>query len=198
MSDNIKKKLRESWAEVFRNDILYYIPEGAFAHLYANGKGRPNFPIAILVGLCLVKELHNLTDSQMFEAFYFDMLVHHALGIASGQVTLSERTMYYFRAAVAGDPAAQETFNTLTAHMIQTLGLRTDVQRLDSTQVSSNMVHLSRLGLFVQTMERFLAQVQKVFPDRIAALPPSFEKRYVDRAGYFADVTGDQSRRRLE
>jgi hypothetical protein len=198
MSDKIKKRLRESWAEVFRNDILYYIPEDAFAHLYADGKGRPNFPIAILVGLSLVKELRNLTDSQMFEAFHFDLLVHHALGIASGEVTLAERTLYYFRARVAGDPAAQATFDVLTAHMIQSLELRTDLQRLDSTQVSSNMVHLSRLGLFVQTIERFLAQVLKVFPERIAALPPPFEKRYLERAGYFADVTGAQSRRRLE
>lgn len=198
MQGKIRKKLRDSWAEVFRNDVLYHIPEDAFAHMYADGIGRPNFPIAILVGLSLIKELRNLTDSQMFEAFYFDLLVHHALSIASGELTLAERTLYYFRARVAGDPAVLETFQSLTDRMIQRLSLRTDVQRLDSTQVSSNMVHLSRLGLFVQTIERSLAKLQKLFPERVAALPPEFAKRYLERAGFFADVTGAQSRRRLE
>jgi hypothetical protein len=62
------------------------------------------------VSLSLVKELRNLTDSQMFEAFHFDMLIHHALGIASGEVSLAEHTMYC-PARVAGDPAAQKTFD---------------------------------------------------------------------------------------
>lgn len=198
MVDKIKDKLSRSWAEVFRNDVLCHIPEDLFAHLYADGKGRPNFPIRILVALSLIKELRNLTDSQLFEAFYFDLLVHHALGIASGEVTLAERTLYNFRARAAGDAAVLLTFQTLTERMIQSLGLRTEVQRLDSTQVSSNMVHLSRLGLFVQTMERFLATLQKRFPAQVAALPPEFAKRYLERSGYFADVTGGKSRRRLE
>lgn len=198
LPEKLRKKLRESWAEVFRNEVLFHIPEDAFAHLYADGKGRPNVPVAILVGLSLIKELRNLTDSQMFEAFHFDMLVHHALGIAPGEGTFAERTMYYFRERVAGDPAAQETFNTLTARMIESLGVCTDVQRLDSTQVSSNMVHLSRLGLFVQTIERFLARLQKASPDRVAALPEALKQRYLERTGYFADTTGPKSRRRLE
>lgn len=198
MPDKLKKKLRESWAEVFRNDILFHIPEDAFAHLYADGKGRPNVPVALLVGLSLIKELRNLTDSEMFEAFHFDLVVHHALGIAPGEVTFAERTMYYFRGRVAGDPAAQETFNALTARMLQALKLRTNVQRLDSTQVSSNMVHLSRLGLFVQTIERFLARLQKACAERVGALPEALRERYLERTGYFADTTGPQSRRRLE
>lgn len=198
MKDKVRQKLLGSWADVFRNDILYHIPEDAFAKMYSDGTGRPNFPVAILVGLSLIKELRNLTDSQMFEAFYFDMMVHHALGIASGEVALAERTMYYFRAHVAGDPALRELFESLTDRMIEKLSLRTDVQRLDSTQVSSNMVHLSRLGLFVQTIERCLAKLQKHHPKQVAALPPEFATRYLERQGFFADVTGAESRRRLE
>ncbi len=194
----LQKRLRSSWAEVFRNDVLVHIPEDAFAHLYADGKGRPNVPVALLVGLSLIKELRNLTDSQMFEALHFDLLVQHALAIAPGEGTFSERTMYTFRERVAGDAATQATFDTITARLRQTLGLRTDVQRLDSTQVSSNMVHLSRLGLFVQTIERFLVRLQKSVPERVTALPEALQQRYLERQGYFADTTGPKSRRRLE
>ena len=194
LSDPLRKRLAASWAEVFRNDVLTHIPEDAFAHLYCDDNGRPNFPIALLVGLGLIKELRNLTDAQLFEAFHFDLLVHHALGIAPGEVTVSERTMYNFRARAAGDPAVLQVFETLTDRMISALALCTDVQRLDSTQVSSNMAHLSRLALFVQTLERFLA---KLAAEQVALLPGAIQERYVERTGYFADTTGANSRRRL-
>jgi hypothetical protein len=194
LPDRLVKKLAASWAEVFRNDVLVHIPEDAFAHLYCDDNGRPNFPIALLVGLSLIKELRNYTDAQLFEAFHFDLLVHHALGIASGEVTMAERTMYNFRARAAGDAAVLQVFEDLTDRMISALSLCTEVQRLDSTQVSSNMVHLSRLQLFVQTMERFVA---KLTAEQVAVLPEVIQERYVERAGYFADTTGANSRRRL-
>jgi hypothetical protein len=195
LSGRLRKKIANSWAEVFRNDVLVHIPEDAFAHLYCDDNGRPNFPIALLVGLSLIKELRNLTDAQLFEAFHFDLLVHHALGIAAGEVTVAERTMYNFRARAAGDPAVLQVFEELTDRMLSSLSLCTDVQRLDSTQVSSNMVHLSRLALFVQTMERFVATLT---PEQVALLPDAIQERYLERAGYFADTTGANSRRRLD
>ena len=194
LAERLRKKLLTSWAEVFRNDVLVYVPEDAFAHLYCDNNGRPNFPIRVLVGLSLIKELRNYTDAQLFEAFHFDLLVHHALGIASGEVTMAERTLYNFRARAAGDPAVLQVFEELTDRMIASLSLCTDVQRLDSTQVSSNMVHLSRLQLFVQTMERFVA---KLAAEQVALLPEAIQERYLERAGYFADTTGANSRRRL-
>ena len=197
MADSLRKKLADSWAEVFRNDVLVHIPEDAFAHLYSEDNGRPNSPIALLVGLSLIKELRNLTDAQLFEAFHFDLLVHHALGIASGEVTLSERTLYNFRAKVAGDPAVLQVFESLTDRMIFSLALCTGVQRLDSTQVSSNMVHLSRLGLFVQTLERFVAKLNTLSAEHVATLPDLIQERYLERTGSFADTTGANSRRRL-
>jgi hypothetical protein len=193
-SDRLRKKIANSWAEVFRNDVLVHIQEDAFAHLYCDDNGRPNFPIALLVALSLIKELRNLTDAQLFEAFHFDLLVHHALGIAADEVTVAERTMYNFRARAAGDPAVLQVFEELTDRMLSSLALCTDVQRLDSTQVSSNMVHLSRLALFVQTMERFAA---KLTPEQVALLPEAIQERYLERAGSFADTTGANSRRRL-
>ncbi len=193
----LRKKLADSWAEVFRNDVLVHIPEDMFAHLYCSDNGRPNSPIALLVGLSLIKELRNLTDAQLFEAFHFDLLVHHALGIAPGEVTLSERTLYNFRARAAGDAAVLQVFESLTDRMISALALCTGVQRLDSTQVSSNMVHLSRLGLFVQTMERFVTKLNALAPAHIAALPEPIQERYLERTGSFADTTGANSRRRL-
>jgi hypothetical protein len=121
-------------------------------------------------------------------------LVHHALGIAAGEVTMAERTMYNFRARAAGDPAVLQVFEDLTDQMISALSPCPEVQRLDSTLVSSNMVHLSRLQLFVQTMERLVA---KLAAEQLAVLPEAIQERYLERAGSFADTTGANSRHRL-
>jgi hypothetical protein len=193
-----KKKLENSWAEVFRKEALSLIPEDEFAHLYDRDTGRPNFPVALLVALSIIKELLGLTDAGLLHAFHFDLVVLHALGLEVGQRSLAPRTLYYFRDRVAGDPALMATFRVLTQAILDRLGLRTDVQRLDSTQISSNMVHLSRLGLFVRTLESFLETARKVLPEAVEALPAVIRDRYLNRAGYFADTTGADSRRRLE
>jgi len=193
-----RKKFQDSWAEVFRNEALPLIPEHEFAHLYDLDNGRPNFPVALLVALSIIKELLGLTDAGLLHAFHFDLLVLHALGLEVGQLSLAPRTLYYFRDRVAGDPALLATFRVMTREILARLELRTEVQRLDSTQISSNMAHLSRLGLFVRTLESFLEKARKVLPEAVAVLPTAIRERYLDRAGYFADATGADSRRRLE
>jgi hypothetical protein len=193
-----KKKLQSTWAEVFRNEGLGLIPEHEFAHLYDSDNGRPNFPVALLVGVSIIKELLGLTDAALIHAFHFDLVVVHALGLEVGQLSLAPRTLYYFRDRVAGDPALLATFRLVTQAIVDRLQLRTDVQRLDSTQISSNMAHLSRLGLFVRTIESFLEKARKVLPEAVEALPSAIRERYLDRSGYFADSTGSEARRRLE
>jgi len=193
-----KQKLQNSWAEVFRNEALSFIPEHEFAHLYDRDTGRPNFPVALLVALSIIKELLGLTDGALIHAFHFDLVVLHALGLEVGQRPLAPRTLYYFRDRVAGDPALMATFRLMTQAILDRLKLGTDVQRIDSTQISSNMAHLSRLGLLVRTIESFLEKARKVLPEAVAALPTAIRERYLDRAGYFADATGADSRRRLQ
>ena len=198
LPDEWKKKLKKTWAETFRTEALSFIPEHEFAHLYDPDAGRPNFPIALLVGLSIIKELLGLTDLALIQAFHFDLVVLHALGLEVGKCSLSPRTLYYFRDRVAGDPALMATFRIITRTIVDRLNLCTDIQRLDSTHICSNMAHLSRLGLMVRTIESFLEKARQVLPEAVAALPDAIRDRYLDRSGYFADTTGADSRRRLQ
>ena len=195
LPDSLKQKLGDSWADVFRSEALPLIPEHEFAHLYHGDTGRPNFPVAHLIGLSIIKELLGLTDTLLIQSFHFNLVVLHALGLEVGELTLAPRTLYYFRDRVAGDPALMATFRTITREILERLQLRTDVQRLDSTHISSNMAHLSRLGLMVGTIESFLEKARKVLPEAVAALPSAIRERYLDRAGSFADTTGSEARR---
>lgn len=44
------------------------IPETKFADLYHETMGRPNFPVAVLVGLSILKEMFDLTDEALMAA----------------------------------------------------------------------------------------------------------------------------------
>jgi hypothetical protein len=197
MPDALREKLQRSWPEVFRTQVLKMIPEAAFAALYHAFQGRPNFPVAILVGLSILKEMLDLTDEALMDSFRFDLRFHYALRLDLEDTTLSIRTLYNFRERVVGSPAVSATFERVTDQIIAILGLNTGEQRLDSTHIRSNMANLTRLGLFVRTIEQFLARLQKSYPSLFEALPKILKERYGERPGHFGDVRSTQSQRRL-
>lgn len=174
------------------------IPESAFASLFHATHGRPNTPVAILVSLSILKEMLDLTDEALMESFHFDLRFHHALRLPLDEVSMAIRTLYYFRQRVVGTPAVMETFTDVTKRITEVLSLNLGQQRLDSTHICSNMATLTLLGLFTKTIETFLVRLKKAFPTHCEALPKVFRERYLERSGYFADVRGSQSQRRLD
>ena len=197
MPDKLRRKLQRTWPEVFRTVVMKMIPEDAFAALYHAFQGRPNFPVAVLVGLSILKEMLDLTDEALMDSFRFDLRFHYALRIDLEDAEMSIRTLYNFRLRVVGSPAVSATFERVTDQIIEILGLNTGEQRLDSTHIRSNMANLTRLGLFVRTIEHFLARLLKSYPDRFEALPKILKERYGERPGHFGDVRSTQSQRRL-
>ena len=196
--DATRERLESGWAHIFRTKVLDMIPESDFASLYHATEGRPNTPVTILVSLSILKEMLDLTDEALMESFYFDLRFHHALRLPLDEVGMAIRTLYYFRQRVVGTPAVMATFTEVTKQIAEVLSLNLGEQRLDSTHICSNMATLTRLGLFTKTIETFLKRLQKSFPTQCKALPKVFRERYMERSGYFADVRGSQSQRRLE
>jgi hypothetical protein len=64
--------------------------------------GRPNFPINILVGLDIIKDLHDYTDEKLYEDFYLNSGIQIALGIEDiSKYYFSIRTWYNFPSVAA-------------------------------------------------------------------------------------------------
>jgi hypothetical protein len=59
------------------------------------------------------------------------------------------------------------------------------------------MANLTRLGLFIRTIEGFLKHLEKRYPKIYQKLPKVYDQVYCQRSGYFADVKSSQARRRL-
>ena len=156
-----QKYLQNSWAETFRREVFLRIPEDRFAGLYDADPSRPNVPVNILVGLEILKEWHGWSDEEMYEHFLFDLQVRYALGCDTfGEGDFDLRTLYYFRGRLSkhalekGENLMTVVFESITDEQIKRLNVNTTKQRMDSTQVMSNIADLSRLELLVQVMQR--------------------------------------------
>ena len=192
-----KRRLKNSWPHVFRTEVMSMIPEEEFKRLYCEDNGRPNEPVSILVALSVIKEMDDLTDEQLLDSYYFDTRYQYALSVTPDEAYLAPRTLYYFRERVVGDKAIQKVFDTTTDKIIDALSLSLGKQRLDSTHIRSNMANLSRLQLFVRTIEIFLKSLKSTYPEKAETLPEEIHQRYLEREGYFADSRSSEARRRL-
>ena len=156
MDHRYNKKLENSWAGQFYKQVFCKINESLFEPLYCSDNGRPNFPINILVALEIIKHLKNYTDEVLFDAFAYDFQISYAVGLRNiGERYFARRTFYEFRARLyqytldhpkEGDLIFQQ-FETLVQHFIKVAQLDTDEQRMDSTQVMSNIKRAGRLAL---------------------------------------------------
>ncbi len=189
--------LERTWAGPFRRQVLPLINEELFRPFYSPDHGRPNVPVAILVGISLLKEMHNLTDHEVLGSLAFDLRWQYAFDINALGAHLCQKTLHNFRTLVTINKKAKEVFSDITDQIIEVAGLSTEKQRLDSTQITSTMANLSRLGLFVRTIEGFLRQIERTHPKLYEKLPSFYDKVYRKRAGYFADVRSSRAKRRL-
>ena len=156
-----RKRLENSWAEDFYCDFFSRIDEDAFAVLYVTHPSRPNVPINWLVGLETLKAGFGWSDEELYDHFCFDLQVRYALGIHDlNESDFDLRTLYYFRERLSrynlehGVNLLRQAFEDITDQQLTTLQVKTGKQRMDSTQIASNILEMSRLQLLVEAVQR--------------------------------------------
>jgi hypothetical protein len=156
-----KKLLEGSWAATFREEVFGRICEERFAVLYADCPSRPNVPVNVLMGLEILKAGRGWSDEELYEHFVFDLQVRYALGCDNfGEGDFDLRTLYYFRHALSEYALKEKinlvqlTFTDITDQQIKVLEIKTGMQRMDSTDIASNIADLSRLELLITVLQR--------------------------------------------
>jgi hypothetical protein len=93
----------------------------------------------------------------------------------------------------------QVLFRSLTDRLIKAIGVDTTKQRLDSTAIRSAMRGLTRLGIIVEAISKFLRELRRRHPDLHGVVDAELVRKYVDRegAGCFASTKPSESKRRL-
>jgi hypothetical protein len=193
-----RKRLANSWAGTFYKEFFCRIDEGAFAMLYSKKASRPNVPVNVLVGLEALKSGFGWSDEELYENYCYNLQVRYALGYDRlGDGDFEIRTLYYFRERLSrynaeeGRNLLEQAFEQITDAQITSLKVRTGMQRMDSTQIASNIVSASRLQLLVEGLQRVERILSEADQARLAEVFASYTK---DSAGHYTyRVKGKQA-----
>ena len=183
------KLLKGSWANTFYSEFFCRINEEVFAVLYSEEPSRPNVPVNVLVGLEVMKAGFGWSDAELYENHCFNLQVRYALGYDRlGDGDFAIRTLSYFRERLSkynietGINLLEQAFEQITDAQIKNLQVRTGMQRMDSTQIASNIVSASRLRLLVEAIQRVHRIVSEVDQTR---LTENFAPYIKDTAGHY-------------
>ncbi|HEY3378105.1 MAG TPA: transposase, partial [Armatimonadota bacterium] len=168
---------------------------------YCADNGRPNASIRVLVGVLVLQAVFNLPDADALDAAEYDLRWQTALGLGVDDPVPCQKTLHNFRGLLAqrvqpDDPASpdrvEQLFTTLTDRLLVHLGVQHERQRLDSTQICSNIALLSRLSRFCETHRLLLHRLARYAPATLARLPEAVQRRYVRADG--SDASYDAAR----
>ncbi len=200
LPDEKRRRLERDWPGEFRRSALPLIDEEAFRDLYHDWNGRPNKPVQTVIGVLLLKEMHDLTDAEAVWHVDFDLGWHVALDLDPEEAHVCQKTLHNFRGKLVASDRGRLLLEETTAKIIEALGVSTERQRLDSTHIISNVATLTRLGLFCETVRVFLKELGKESKEKLSAVPAGLRRRYLKDGGgnsSYDDARSSEGRRRL-
>jgi len=160
LTPKLWEQLSNSWAATFYQEVFYRIDEKLFADLYSDKDSRPNVPVNVLVALEILKSGYGWSDEELYEQAKYNLQVRLALGLHNlNEDIFTERTIYNFRRRIreyakdTGINLMQKVFEQITDAQLEELALETGWQRMDSTQVLSNLARMTRLELMVSVLQ---------------------------------------------
>ena len=157
----------------------------------------------ILVGFETLKSGFGWSDEELYNHFLFDLQVRYALGLRDfDEGYFDLRTLYYFRAALVEYEQKheinliQKASEQITDEQIERFQVKTGLQRMDSTQLQSNIRKMSRLQLLVEIIHRLYRVLSEEDKSRHNSLFGSYVKE--DSLHYCYRVTRDEVAGRLQ
>ena len=162
LSPDLRDRLHGSKEYAFYKEVFCRIPEALFAELYdEEPASRPNAPVNVLVGAMILQHLRDWTFEELLDRVAFDLKVRAALGLWSlAEEPFCRATLFNFQKRLrehmgrTGQDKFQVVFDRLSQEDLERFGLKSEVQRCDSTQLGSNLRQYTRIELLVEVVLR--------------------------------------------
>ena len=198
-----RKLLERSWAKVFRDDILPELPVELLSNSYHEFIGRPSKELYAMFGLMILQQMHDLTDEEAAHEFAFNQMWHYALDIASTSDTeayVCPKSVWSMRSMLTEHDRYVALFEAVVDQLSKVYEVDTSRQRIDSMHIKSNMRHLGRIGLFVNTIKKFLTNLKRHHKELFDSLGKEVSDRYFPKRGEstFSMVKPSESAKTLE
>ena len=149
------------WHNQFRIQVTNRIDEEIFRPLYREDFGSPNVSIRLLMGMMILKEAQGWSDSQLFEACRFNILVRGALGLMNLDDPVPAQSTYYLlRKRIVdwekkgNENLIEQVFSQVTKSQAVDFNINGKKIRMDSKLLGSNIAWYSRYELIHETVRK--------------------------------------------
>ncbi len=198
-----RKLLEQSWAQVFRDEILHELPVDKLINHYDEFMGRPSKELYAMLGLMILQQMDDLTDEATVYQYAFNEMWHYALDISRAsddETYVCSKTIWNMRSILTENNLYTPLFEAVTDKLARVYEVDASKQRLDSVHIRSNMRHLGRIGLFVNTIKKFLVNLKRHHKELFGCLEKELVERYLPRRGesVFSMVKPSESAKTLE
>ncbi len=117
-------------------------------------------PVNVLIALEILKSGFGWSDEVLYEQVCFNLQVRHALGLHDLRAEVfTLRTLNNFRGRIrdyaeeTGISLMEKVFEQITDEHLGMVAVATGWQRMDSSQILSNLAEMSRLELLVAVLQ---------------------------------------------
>ena len=197
-----QKALKNSWAQVFADEIFPSIDESRFSVLYSDKASRPNTPVNVIIGALILKELFDKSDDELVEDILLDPRFQYALHTTSfEEQPVSDKTFSRFRERcydyeqLHGVDLYHDCVTDLAAKSAKLMKIDGRIRRMDSLMVEANIRTLSRMELLYRCISKLVCFLHKNgHDDRIASMEHYYDPDDYNRVIYHSRSTEVQDR----
>ena len=166
--------LDESWAGSFRDYILPALPVEKIAPYFNTGFGRPTKELHTVLGVLTLQQTHDLTDEETIFQLAFNIQWHYALNIPEESDAIKyicPKTLFNMRKIIIENNLDSVLFDETTSVLAKVFDVDFSKQRIDSVHIKSDMKRLGRIGIFNQTIFKFLTNLKRQHREDFGMLP---------------------------
>ncbi len=202
LSPKRRHLLAQSWAGLFKEEILCELPVRKLAPFFNDGFGRPTKELYTVLGVLILQQTHDFTDEETVSQLAFNIQWHYALNIpeeSDSAKYMCPKTLWNMRNIVVDNGLDNILFASITSKLAMVFKVDTDNQRIDSMHIKSNMRRLGRIGIFTKTIHKFLVNLKRGQKEQFASVPQTIiDKYFAEKAlGCFSMVKPSESKKTL-
>jgi len=197
-----RQMLDAGWPGLFREHILPSIPVNEVGKHFNATFGRPTKELYSMLGALILQQTFDLTDEETIQQYAFNIQWHYSLNISEetdDAKYISLKTVWNNRNIVAQNNLEDDIFKAGTDKLAQVFNVNIDKQRIDSVHIKSNMRRLGRIGIFSESIHKFLVNLKRSNQDQLDAIDEKIVDRYLSKNGLgcFSRVKPSESRKTL-
>jgi len=197
-----RQMLDADWPGLFREHILPSIPVNKVTKYFDANFGRPSKELYSMLGALVLQQAFDLTDEETIQQYAFNIQWHYSLNIteeSDNAKYIALKTLWNSRNIVAKNNLEDDIFNAGTDKLAKVFNVNIDNQRIDSVHIKSNMRRLSRIGVFSESIHKFVVNLRRNHQNWFDTVDERLVDKYLpkDSLSCFSRVKPSESRKTL-